>query len=883
MRNWKFYYKEREYVPFAERVINTLILWSIIGLFWMSFLDIIGEHYPSFLTDAESTYGLTICWVLVLWGLYEVVVPRLTGKKWIWILVIPVGNVALFLGYFLLAKSRILAGLFAIINSYLADYNIYYGCNYRLAGGEERYTDIAFMFVAWILWYIIWNFAYTLNKKWVLTAFPIIAIALELSVGLSPTGIGVDYLFIGTVLLVAYGTLNKISNITVGNISREKLMQHRLLAKGVLLLLVIFSLVLSNLFYKDEMNSLIAKKQDLLKLQEQVLSGQTNIDIFGAIDIQLDKEVLDNRTPRYNGKEILTISTNQRPLTSIYLKGYQGTVYENSVWTGEYSYLKEACEEHNADVDDVSEALFQSGFDQIGEVIEPIPTNVTISYPYQGDWVAIESLGTLEPMRFTIEYNTNLGNVAYVPYFTDFTTLDQQYTLHNDGLLEKRFTDKLIVGQCLNLPESYNEGQYLVSEQWNAYSLGKYDWYDDVAKEEYLQVPKYLEDTLHEIVTSDMILLSDMPALYYGDEEFIESEPLYVADAVREFLATYMSYGLELDELPDGADPIEYFLTESHEGYCMHFASAGTMLLRYYGVPARYVSGYVVYKEAFPTETEVLLSSVSIDKPYTAVVKDNYAHAWVEVYVEGLGWVPVEMTPGYESDVSGLPTEPAVNEGKETESESEGTSSENSQEPESESEMIEPTESEEETEAEPADPTEEEIEPSEGGNEDEDDADAEGIRGWLGLDEDAKTGQVVSELFKKIGTMLVEVIKKLLPVLAVIAVGIAFYFGRKRWLMHYHSVLDKAVKHKHTRRAVKRIHRRMYGYLRIRKGFLKGLRDKEFEELLMETFTEVSKEDWHLYMEIAKKMHYSKEDISEEEMMHCYTCYKEVSKEFFKE
>ena len=118
--------------------------------------------------------------------------------------------------------------------------------------------------------------------------------------------------------------------------------------------------------------------------------------------------------------------------------------------------------------------------------------------------------------------------------------------------------------------------------------------------------------------------------------------------------------------------------------------------------------------------------------------------------------------------------------------------------------------------------------------------------------------------------------------MAGIGVGVLFCFGGKRWLIHYHSVLERDVNNKHTRPAVKRIHRRMYGYLRIRKGLLKGLRDKEFEELLIETFKEVSKEDWQLYMEVAKKMHFSKEDISEEEMLHCYRCYIAVTEGFFR-
>lgn len=45
---------------------------------------------------------------------------------------------------------------------------------------------------------------------------------------------------------------------------------------------------------------------------------------------------------------------------------------------------------------------------------------------------------------------------------------------------------------------------------------------------------------------------------------------------------------------PVRKDFVSYFLQEQKEGYCAHFASAATLLLRSYGIPARYVEGYAV-------------------------------------------------------------------------------------------------------------------------------------------------------------------------------------------------------------------------------------------------------------------------------------------------
>lgn len=65
-------------------------------------------------------------------------------------------------------------------------------------------------------------------------------------------------------------------------------------------------------------------------------------------------------------------------------------------------------------------------------------------------------------------------------------------------------------------------------------------------------------------------------------------------------------------------------------------ATAGTLLFRMYGIPARYVTGYVVQPEDFHQKD---------NKNFTCNVKDSSAHAWTEVYIGNGIWVPVEVTP----------------------------------------------------------------------------------------------------------------------------------------------------------------------------------------------------------------------------------------------
>lgn len=86
------------------------------------------------------------------------------------------------------------------------------------------------------------------------------------------------------------------------------------------------------------------------------------------------------------------------------------------------------------------------------------------------------------------------------------------------------------------------------------------------------------------------------------------------------------------EQVTDESSYLEYFLLESRQGYCSYFATTFVLLARAEGIPARYVEGFCV--------------PVNEDKYMT--VYSNMAHAWPEVYIDGVGWIPFEPTPGYE-------------------------------------------------------------------------------------------------------------------------------------------------------------------------------------------------------------------------------------------
>jgi transglutaminase-like putative cysteine protease len=91
-----------------------------------------------------------------------------------------------------------------------------------------------------------------------------------------------------------------------------------------------------------------------------------------------------------------------------------------------------------------------------------------------------------------------------------------------------------------------------------------------------------------------------------------------------------------------GVDPVLDFLTRSKKGHCEYFASAMALLSRSLGIPARVVGGYRV-------------SELNPFWDYY-IVRERNAHAWVEAWVEGVGWTTFDPTPG--SEIAGTVSPP---------------------------------------------------------------------------------------------------------------------------------------------------------------------------------------------------------------------------------
>ena len=100
-----------------------------------------------------------------------------------------------------------------------------------------------------------------------------------------------------------------------------------------------------------------------------------------------------------------------------------------------------------------------------------------------------------------------------------------------------------------------------------------------------------------------------------------------ILDKISSYVRSQGIYDLSVEAYPS-SDYAVYFLTVSHRGYCIHYATAAAALFRALDLPARICEGYMI--NCIPDRD-------------IRITGEN-AHAWVEVYRDGVGWIPVEVT-----------------------------------------------------------------------------------------------------------------------------------------------------------------------------------------------------------------------------------------------
>ena len=198
------------------------------------------------------------------------------------------------------------------------------------------------------------------------------------------------------------------------------------------------------------------------------------------------------------------------------------------------------------------------------------------------------------------------------------------------------------------------------------------------------------EELIYEVLENDG-LAQELEENIVINESFYTNNSNYVSEVMRKFIDEYnLEYNRKDDRVSDyeermrvvnriieifeedyvytlrpGKTPKsktyeKYFLLDNKKGYCAHFATATVLILRELGIPARYVEGYAI--DPGYTDYTVKADEKSLDEwiwgegssKATQVVEysvtDRSGHAWTEMYVSGIGWIPVDTTPSSDEE-----------------------------------------------------------------------------------------------------------------------------------------------------------------------------------------------------------------------------------------
>lgn len=204
--------------------------------------------------------------------------------------------------------------------------------------------------------------------------------------------------------------------------------------------------------------------------------------------------------------------------------------------------------------------------------------------------------------------------------------LDTRWEVDDEGQITLYVTGQLPVYDDVEAvfaspPPSINESYQVVGLQSGAAAADLRQAGDDY--------PAYIAARYLGLPDSVTQRTRDLAVSIVG--QYDAENPFDIAVAIQQEVRRTIRYSLNIEPPPPGQDVVDYVLFDSRIGYCEYHASAMAVLLRAAGVPSRIVVGY----HAVPFDP----ASQSF------VYRESDAHAWVEAYFPGYGWIPFEPTP----------------------------------------------------------------------------------------------------------------------------------------------------------------------------------------------------------------------------------------------
>jgi hypothetical protein len=455
------------------------------------------------------------------------------------------------------------------------------------------------------------------------------------------------------VISVLYLTQSGYSFHHIPN-KEQKTLIHRINSRAAAWL----SLMSVLLFFLMKLLVTPEEYEDVTKIKEMKTEMQSTLYSFSIEDVT--KRFTEFRIPssnvaagglsggelgktgqvRYTNTEHLLVTA---PLTSvtegIYLKGYVGSVYTGDKWEG---HSRESTKQYQSLLNQIAVEEF-TPINQVCMLINRftrISVNVPVGSSRIGSPLFHYYLG-----KMNIKYKVANKKYLYAPYFTDYGQMNQMEYIQDLYSAPMKNKNNYEIDYYFDIQLGVNDS--LSDFGTMQKDLGEYSKYEKLYREYVYQVYTQLPKEGLERLKKDFGTATTSTSTLSIPERI---------EYIKNYLQQNTQYSLSPGKLPDGKDFVEYFLYENKIGYCAHYASTATLMLRAMGIPARYVEGYAVGSADIINSQEtnsqdVTLHSNSGSKINNVIqaeisVKDYNAHAWVEVYIDNCGWIPVEFTPG---------------------------------------------------------------------------------------------------------------------------------------------------------------------------------------------------------------------------------------------
>ena len=355
----------------------------------------------------------------------------------------------------------------------------------------------------------------------------------------------------------------------------------------------------------------------VMKLLPELSAGAWNLSVEAVGGGVQDGAVDSREGYLLEGVEDLRLTLDRKPQETLFLKGYVGTSYQDGGWENPYGSTFDGAA-INWNTEGSARLYIQN--------LPFLRTAYALAQKDSGDPDTASAMSgvSVEPAQLRVERVNANDSYTYVPYGT---YLNDYYQV-NAG-------DGAVAGQL----EQEDRFFFFFREDMEAVLLA---WNDleatanvlDRVEESY----RAFCETNHQTASTGMDTLQETVDAVIGQNRWNADENIDEITAwIRQYLAENYQYQLNPEAVPDGKDPLAYFLLESKTGNSVHFASAAVVLYRMFGIPARYVVGYEVPPSLFSAQS---------NGTYTATVQGDNSQAWAEIYVPGVGWLPKDMTPG---------------------------------------------------------------------------------------------------------------------------------------------------------------------------------------------------------------------------------------------